>query len=184
MADIYNETSNTDCEHTFHARAWYGVTAEISVENNLWHLVRVGGVALHHPPVVNLILRRGQPRQARLYLSFLHEFGHLQTLPVAITHLIWLLIVVSWRERRLRDTLAMLAAIVVAHEAVWELTSEMYVMLKAGTKYRRIYHEHPNRVGQVAFWGVMAALSGVLSLWLLWTGARNSDESIQLMTKL
>ena len=167
-------TSDTSCSHTQHVRSWYGVTAEIAVENNLWHLVRVGGVALHHPPVVNLILRRGQPRQDRLYLSFLHEFGHLQTLPVAIIHGIWLLTVISWRGRRWRETLALLTGMAVAHEAVWELLSEMYVVLKAGTKYHRIYHEHPNRVGQIAFWSSMRLLSGVLSLWLFWTGTKKS----------
>lgn len=67
-------------------RSWYGLPAEIAVENNLWHLVRVAGLSLHHPPLVNLILRRGLPREERLYLSFLHEFGHLQTLPVAVLH--------------------------------------------------------------------------------------------------
>ena len=169
--------SDTSCGHTQHVRSWYGLTAEIAVENNLWHLVRVGSVALHHPPIVNLILRRGQPRRERLYLSFLHEFGHLQTLPVAIIHGIWLLTVISWRGRRWRETLALLTGMAVAHEAVWELLSEMYVVLKAGTKYHRIYHEHPNRVGQIAFWSSMRLLSGVLSLWLFWTGTNQSQAA-------
>ncbi len=44
-------------------RSWYGLRGEIAVEHALWHLVRVGGVALHHPPVVNWILRRGLERE-------------------------------------------------------------------------------------------------------------------------
>jgi hypothetical protein len=35
-------------------RSWYGLTGEIEVENELWHLVKIGDIALHHPPLVNL----------------------------------------------------------------------------------------------------------------------------------
>jgi hypothetical protein len=167
MTEIYNKTSGIGCDYIQHVRSWYGVTAEIAVENNLWHLVRVGGVALHHSPLVSLILRRGQPRRERLYLSFLHEFGHLQTLPVAILHAVWLLLTVRWRNRHLSEAMAMIAAIAVAHQAVWELASEIYVVLKTWREYRRMYHEHPNRIGRIAFWGGMTLLSGGLSLWLV-----------------
>ncbi|MCG3209698.1 MAG: hypothetical protein FOGNACKC_03325 [Anaerolineae bacterium] len=37
----------TQDEQTHHARSWYGVTAEIAVETNLWHLVRVGPWLYH-----------------------------------------------------------------------------------------------------------------------------------------
>lgn len=174
MAKIHKETSSTERDHTQYVRSWYGVTAEIVVENNLWHLVRVGGVALHHPPLVNLIMRRGQPRQERLLLSFLHEFGHLQTLPVAILHAVWLLLTVRWRNRHLCEALAMLAAVAVAHQAVWELASEIYVVLKAWREYRHIYREYPNRVGHFTFWGGMILLSGVLTRQLIGARARRS----------
>ncbi|MCB0191532.1 MAG: hypothetical protein KDJ65_06265 [Anaerolineae bacterium] len=77
-------------------KAWYGLTGEIVVENELWHLVKVGGVPLNHPPVINLILRRKLPRQAKLRLSYLHEFGHFQTLPLALAYLLLLF----WAGRR------------------------------------------------------------------------------------
>lgn len=155
-------------KQTHHARSWYGVAAEIAVENNLWHLVRVAGVALPHPPLVNLVLRRGLPRPERLYLSFLHEFGHLQTLPVAVLHLLWL--VKNNRWRGWCETLAMLAAAAVTHEAVWELASETYVIGKTGPEYGRIYRRHPNWVGQIAFWGSMVAAAVFLTRWLVRPG--------------
>ena len=133
------------------------------MEDNLWHLVKVGGVALNHPPVVNLVLRRGQPRQERLYLSFLHEFGHLQTLPVAIIHALWLLGSGRWRRRGFWGMLAAL----VAHEAVWELASESYVLMKARGEYGRIYRNYPNPVGRFAFWSVMFSLALYLTQWLM-----------------
>ena len=67
-------------------RSWYGLRAELGVEDRLWHLVRVGRVTLSHPPVVNTFLRAGFPEGERLRLSYLHEFGHLQTLPLALAH--------------------------------------------------------------------------------------------------
>ena len=171
-------------EQIHHARSWYGVTAEIAVENNLWHLVRVGSVTMPHPPLVNLVLRRGLPRQERLYLSFLHEFGHLQTLLVAALHVLWLLKNGRWRGDGLWKTLAMLAAAAVAHQAVWELASETYVIVKTGREYGRIYRQHPNPAGQIAFWGSMAAAAIILTRWLVQsrsvaqgrTGSRNEQS--------
>jgi len=148
-------------------RSWYGLSADIIVEHGLWHLVRIGRISLYHPPVVNLILRRGQPRADRLHLSFLHEFGHLQTLPAPIAHILLLVTAVRWRGRGVWGTLVAVLAAIVAHQALWELTSESYVMVKAGPEYDRIYREHPNPVGQVAFWSSMAALAIFLSGWLM-----------------
>lgn len=31
--------------------SWYGLTGEIEVENQFWHLVLIGGVPLGRPPV-------------------------------------------------------------------------------------------------------------------------------------
>jgi hypothetical protein len=150
-----------------HVTSWYGLPAEITVENNLWHLVRVAGVPLHHPPVVNLILRRGLPEEARLRLSFLHEFGHLQTLPLAIAHVLILLIIGRWRRRGFLGSLAALMTAALAHEAVWELASEAYAVTKAGQDYRRIYRRHPNPGGQVLFWGSMIGIAIFATLKLL-----------------
>lgn len=132
------------------------------MENNLWHLVQVGGVALHHPPVVNLALRQGQPREERLYLSFLHEFGHLQTLPVAVIHALWLLVNGRWH----RCGFGGMLAAVVAHQAMWEIASESYVLVKAKGEYGHIYRDYPNPVGQFAFWSVMFSLAISLTWWL------------------
>ena len=148
-------------------RAWYGLTAEIEVENEFWHRVRVGQVSLPHPPVVNLILRRGLPREDRLRLSFRHEFGHLQTLPVALAHAALLLLAGRWRGRGIRGTLAALGMAWVAHETAWELFSEAYVALIAPADYRRTYRAHPNRVGQALFWGGVTALAALTTLNLL-----------------
>ncbi len=53
-----------------------GLTGEVDVENELWHLVEVAGVLLQYPPRVNLLIRRGFLLEGRLCLSYLREFGH------------------------------------------------------------------------------------------------------------
>lgn len=151
-------------------RSWYGLPAEIAVEDELWHLVRVAGAPLNHPPLVNLVLRRGLPRQDRLYLSFQHEFGHLQTLPIALIHAALLLTLGNWRQGGILHTLKGLAMALVAHEAVWEMASETYVMVSAGPRYRSIYRRHPNPGGLLLFWATMGALAVRLTLALLRRG--------------
>lgn len=147
--------------------AWYGLHGEIIVEDELWHLVRVGNLSLPHPPLVNLMIRRGLAAKDRLQFSYLHEFGHLQTLPVAAIHASLLL----WLARRgNRPTGIKVLAGLLAHEAVWELASESYVVLRAGWKYRRAYRRRPNR-WQGLFWLGMSFLA-MIGTWLV--GSRKS----------
>ncbi len=157
---------------THHVRSWYGLSAEIVVEGSLWHLVRLGRLALYHPPLVNLVLRRGLPREERLQLSFLHEFGHLQTLPVAVLHLLWLVVYGRFRRPTKTETGLTILAAVVAHQATWELASESYVVACTGPAYRHIYREHPNSWGHITFWGGMTLLAALLTRWVL---AKNNN---------
>lgn len=147
-------------------RSWYGLTGEIEVENELWHLVKVGRVALNHPPVINLLLRRRLPRDERLRLSYLHEFGHFQTLPLALAHALWMF----WVRRRQRCSflgwLAWLIIVVVANEAIWEILSEGYVIVHDSTAYRETYRRTPNPL-MPAFWIAMSRLGIALTAWLV-----------------
>ena len=159
-------------------RSWYGLPGEIEVENELWHLVQVGGVSLNHPPVVNLILRRGLPREDRLRLSYLHEYGHFQTLPLAVAHALLLL----WAGHRQQHTflgwLIWLAALAVAQEAVWELASEGYAIAHDGAAYQETYRKTPNPLAPV-FWAVIGGLGIGLSAWLLRRKTKPADYRAQ-----
>ncbi len=148
-------------------KAWCGLRGEIAVEDELWHLVRVGGVSLPHPPLVNLMIRRGLAADDRLHFSYLHEFGHLQTLPLTGIHVL-LLVWLSWRGTRPAG-IKLLAGL-LAHEAVWELASEGYAVLHAGRRYRRAYLSGPNR-WQGLFWLGMSLLAAI-GIWLV--GSRRS----------
>ncbi|OGB94618.1 MAG: hypothetical protein A2Z31_07505 [candidate division NC10 bacterium RBG_16_65_8] len=139
-------------------RAWYGLPGEIVVESGHWHLVKVGPLPLPHPPVINRLIRRGLPREEKLRLSYWHELGHLQTLPLALAHAVWLWHGRSRRPRPWMGRLIRLAAALVAHEAAWELASETYVVTKSGPRYRRLHRKYPNPL-RPAFWVGMAGLA-------------------------
>lgn len=147
-------------------RSWYGLPGEIEVENTLWHLVKIGDVPLGHPPLVNLILRRGLPRAERLRLSYLHEFGHFQTLPIALAHGLWIAWAGGRQRRSVMGWLSWLMAFAVAYEAIWELVAESYVMAADAVAYRATYRRTPNRLLPV-FWLGMSGLAIGLSGWLL-----------------
>jgi hypothetical protein len=146
-------------------RAWYGLAGEIDVEGPRWHVVRVAGAPLGHPPLVNLLLRRGLAADERARLSGLHELGHLQTLPLALAHglaLFWMGVRRHWARGR---WVARLTATLVAHQAAWEFASEAYVVAREGGAYRERYRTRPNRCVPL-FWVATASLGLGLSWWL------------------
>ncbi len=142
-----------------HARSWYGLPVEIVIEGDYWHWVKAGPVPLPHPPVVNLIVRHGLPRDARLRLSYAHEMGHIQTLPLALMHLAWV-----WQHRprgqgvSLWRRLAWLAGLAVVHQSAWELAAETYVLAQNPAEYTRSYQEARGNPAPW-FWALMALLA-------------------------
>ncbi|HKZ54367.1 MAG TPA: hypothetical protein VJ123_02725 [Anaerolineales bacterium] len=69
------------------------------------------------------------PGSDRGRLSFLHEFGHWQTLPIALAHATVLLWVGMRRRRSSAGCIGWLLAAIVAHGATWELASKSFVVL-------------------------------------------------------
>lgn len=124
-------------------RSWYDLEAEIDVEGQMWHRVRVDGVPLNHPPVVNLFLRQGLPLLDHPRLSFLHEFGHFQTMPLAIVHSVVSYQASSKPMSFLRKIIWWLA-FTVTHQVFWETASEGYVVACERGTYIRTYSQKPN----------------------------------------
>ncbi len=148
-------------------RAWYGLPGEIVIEGDYWHWVKAGPVPLPHPPLVNLFVRQGLPRDARFQLSYWHEMGHIQTLPLALAYVVWL-----WRRRSKRRPRSVwarglrLIIALIAHEAAWELAAEGYVIAKGGRMYPRLYRTYRNPLPAL-FWGGIAAIAALGTLFLL-----------------
>ncbi len=142
---------------------WYGLPAEIVVTERHLHRVRVLRLPLPHIGVVNWIVRRGLPLQTRLELTALHEFGHLQTLPVILPHLL----VMLWpRQDRLPSPRWLRALLVfLTHQVAWEVVSESYVLAQDSRAYRSL-PTRADRNRYVFFWGAMAIFS-VISTWFV-----------------
>ncbi|GAB4528500.1 MAG: hypothetical protein Fur0018_14630 [Anaerolineales bacterium] len=140
------------------ARTWYGLPVEITVSSDHFHRVAVPGLAIPHPGLVNAIVRRGLPTDIRLELTTRHELGHLQTLPVPLLHLLFML----WprRGRASHSLWLRLLLGLLAHQAAWEMAAESYLVLKDARSIhapRRVQ----NRVLYVFFWCCMA----LVALW-------------------
>ena len=101
-----------------------------------------------HPPLVNLLIRKGLPRDAKRELSFHHEFGHLQMLPFALLGTVVLLIR-SWRAGRL--SWRRLPWLWAKNHAFWEMLAESYVMAVSGPRYKALYGNRFHR-GLLIFW--------------------------------
>lgn len=149
----------------FYVRSWYGLPAEISV-GRIWHWVKAGGVTLLHPGVVDAHLRQGIPRKERERLTYWHEMGHLETLPLAVLHglALWL------TGRRRRDTPGPLRLFIglLTWLAGWELFAEFYTMGRAGQDYARMYRKaRPPLPMALLFWLGMGGLTAGGTLWML-----------------
>lgn len=49
---------------------WYGAEGDVELHGPFWHLVGLWGLEVPHPPLVNLLVRRGLPLGAKRELSF------------------------------------------------------------------------------------------------------------------
>lgn len=145
-------------------KTWFGLPVDITVASNHCHRVVVLGLAMPHPGLVNLFARWGLPVDERLALTWRHEFGHLQTIPVPLAHLMLIL----WPRRGRRGGSRWLRVLVgfVAHQALWEVAAESYVVASAGPDRFR----SRSRVGWVIYallWAGMAFLAVASTMFLL-----------------
>ena len=132
-------------------RTWYGAPARVRAASSSLCEAALWGVALPHPSLVNMLIRRGLPADDRLRLSYWHELGHLQALPlVAVAALM------TWASaRRVRRSLVLS---ILGLNALWELLAEGYVVWKVRGEYLLIYRRTWNPF-LIPFWAAMGAFS-------------------------
>jgi len=138
-------------------RTWYGAPAEVRTEPNGLCEAGLWGVIVPHPSVVNGFIRHGLPTDARQRLSYWHELGHLQALPVVA--LVALLTSRAFLHRGWRYRVL----VILSLNGLWEWLAEAYVMRKVGHDYRRIYRQTPNPF-LIPFWVSVSVLSAALFL--------------------
>lgn len=138
-------------------RTWYGVPAQVRADPGGLCGAGLWGVMLPHPSVVNWFIRHGLPAEARLRLSYWHELGHLQALPmVAIATILT-------ARSTLRHGWGYRVLVILGLNGLWEWLAETYVVLKVGHDYLRIYRRTPN-LFLIPFWVSMSALSVMIFL--------------------
>jgi len=148
--------ANDDVVLASRARTWYGLPIDISVSSSNWHRVEVLKVPLPHPGLVNFLSRWELPLEERLELTYRHELGHLQMLPVPLAHLFFIL----WPHPGRRPGPRWLHWLIgfLTHQAVWEITAETYVAASAPREYP-IPRTRFGRFLYASFWGSMIILS-------------------------
>jgi hypothetical protein len=132
---------------------WYGLPARVVPSDDGPCDIALLGVPLPHPSPINAAIRRGLPDRAKRRLSFLHEFGRLQTLPLlALPPLLW-------RQKR-RPGLAGAILNLLALEGFWELATEIYVVSRKGREYITAWRTSRN-LAALLFWPLMLALAAL-----------------------
>ncbi|NOZ60187.1 MAG: hypothetical protein GXO74_00750 [Calditrichaeota bacterium] len=119
-------------------KTWFGLSGKVKVNNGILHRAGVI-IIIPHPPIVNWFLRSRLAKSDKLTLSYDHEFGHLQTMPIFMIYLL-LLFVIQWRIYRSFDWLN-IVIIVIASHALWEFVSELSVIIKLRNSYFDIYRK-------------------------------------------
>ena len=106
-------------------RTWYSLPVAITGTGDHLHRVAVPGLTVPHFGLIYFFARWGLPTEERLALTDRHELGHLQTFPVTLAHLLFIL----WPRRGRRKGSRWLRILVgfVAHQTAWELAAEGYV---------------------------------------------------------
>ena len=173
---LYNATMNTSSKPSPETlqvceRTWYGLDAEITVTESNFHRVKLSKITLPHLGVVNWFSRQGLPVDTRLELTAHHEFGHLQTLPVPLLHLLLLFFGARGMKKTLLKGWSRFWLVLLTHQTLWEVASESYVIV---TDRRAIAAPRPRWAHRLyaLFWGGIAVFSLVGTFFLL----RTRDE--------
>lgn len=136
-------------------RTWYGLAAYVTLGPGFLHRAGFGRVKIPHPPIANWLLRQGLPTDVKRRLSFVHEFAHLQTAPVALLYLLALL---GLFYQQSRTGPVMILGGLVSTQAVWELLSESLVLIGSREEYMKSYASI-SKLPRALFWGACAVLA-------------------------
>jgi len=135
---------------TRHKRTWFGAKANVTIGPGFLHRAGLGGFAIPHPPLANLLLRKGMSGDLQRRLSFTHEFAHFQTAPLVLAYMAALFSLIAIQGGiDLKGILILLTST----QALWEILSEGLVILEAPAAYRAWYDGIP-RWPRFLFWGI------------------------------
>lgn len=132
-------------------RSWYGVPARIVATDRGLCNVAFIGIPLPHPCLINLVIRHGLPELIKARLFFLHELGHVETLPLLVLPLILL-----WRGWKASPSPLILNLLALG--SFWELVAEIYVIFRSRREYVAAWRQSRNPAALV-FWPSLLLLA-------------------------
>lgn len=145
----------TEKPKTKQMRTWYGINASVTIGPGFLHRAGWGGFLIPHPPVMNWLLHRYLKGNERHTLSFAHEFGHLQSAPLALLYTAVNLAVPIVTGRA---SLPVIILILISTHAAWEILSEIITILSGANFYRKCY-ERITIIPRLIFWIITASLT-------------------------
>jgi len=144
-------------------RTWYGANAYIEVNDQVFHKAGIGIIIIPHPPAVNWLLRRGLEPDFKKKLSLLHEFGHLQTLPLSLLYTVSLFLIAVLLGK---DSAAELVFMIISIHATWEIFAEIYTVFSAGSLYNN-YYRSVSVIPRFLFWSITGLLTVAPYIWFV-----------------
>jgi hypothetical protein len=133
---------------TSQKKTWYGLNATVTIGPGFIHKTGWGGLLIPHPPVMNWLLRQGLTEKARKTLSFTHEFGHFQSLPLGLLYMVGML---AGLFAKGYESLPLIILILFSTFTAWEIISEIVTIMSDFQFYRKCY-ENITIIQRVIFW--------------------------------
>jgi len=129
-------------------RTWYGVGGNVIIGPGFLHRTGLGWFLIPHPPLINWLLRQGLNKNSSNTLAIAHEFGHLQSAPLALlyTALNYTAIITANRAN-----LSNLILVFISTHAVWEIMSEILTIMRGAQFYHKCYKK-VSIIPRTLFW--------------------------------
>jgi hypothetical protein len=139
---------------------WYGLHATVNIGPGFVHKTGLGGFVIPHRPLVNWLLRKALKDAARYRLTFVHEFGHLQTAPMI---LVYGAATMAFYLITNRADLPGIMITLIGAQAAWEIASELYAVRSDPQIYKENYRG-ACLLHRLIFWILSSAFT--LSGWI------------------
>ena len=140
---------------TVQRRMWFGMNATVTIGPGFIHNAGFSKILLPHPPVINWLLRQRLTDEAWHTLSFTHEFGHLQTVPLAVLYTGVMLALASVTGH---TGFLEIVLVLISTHAAWEIVAEIYTITGNFLLYRK-YYEKITVIPRIIFWILTGTLT-------------------------
>ncbi len=142
-------------------RTWYGMGGTVIIGPGFLHRTGLGWFLIPHPPLINCLIRQGLPKNSSTPLRIAHEFGHLQSAPLALlyTALNYTAIITANRAN-----LSNLILVFISTHAAWEIMSEILTIVTDPQFYHKCY-QGVSLVPRAIFW--LSTISLTLIGWII-----------------